>query len=129
MKHLILAVAFIAATFSSAFADNRLTENASAIKAGRVALSARISQLENGINSHNTQAAQTAATEVLVLMRKGMALTYDKMNLGPKEKQKEINKHYLEMEKLTHEYNIMSQDLGKNGKKMLSHAQNFMKEY
>jgi len=129
MKHLILAVLFIAATFSTAFADNRLAENAAAIKAGRTVLSVKISELENNLKNHDMQTAQAVAADVLVLMRKGMAQTMDKMNLESKDQQKAINKHYLEMEKLTYEYSLLSQDVSKNGKQLVSQAQSFMKQY
>jgi hypothetical protein len=129
MNNLILAVALIAVTFSTAFADNRLTQNTAAIKAGRSVLSGKISTLESSLNSHNIQSAQAVANEVLDLMRKGMAQTYDKMNLDSRDKQKEINKHYLVMEKLTHQYGQLSQDVAKNGKQLVSQAQSFLKEY
>jgi hypothetical protein len=128
MKHLILAIAFIAATFTSAFAD-RLTDNAAAIEAGNTLLAAKITALQSNLNSHNAQAAQTAATDILDLMRKGMVLTNDRMNLESKDQQKAINKHYLEMERLAHEYQGLSTNVAANGPQLVRHAQNFLKEY
>ena len=131
MKHLILAVVMIAATITSAFADNRPTkaDNEAAMKVGRTQLAAKTVELNNSINSHNTALAQSTAANVLDLMRKGMAQTYVKLNLESRDQQKEINKHYLEMERLTHEYQILSQNVPANGAKLVSHAQSFLKEY
>ena len=131
MKQIILAVTLIAAIFTSALAGERPTkaENAAAMKTGRTLLTAKTSELETTVNNHNIQAAQNAATEVLALMRKGMAQTNVEINFQTGDQQKAGFAHYNDLEKVVYEYTLLSKNVAANGKQLVEHAQAFIKKY
>ena len=131
MKRLLFTLVIIAATITSVFADNRPTKagNETAMKAGRSQLSAKTLELENSIKGRNVQLAQSTAANVLELMRQGMAQKSVQLNLESRDKQAEINRHYLEMERLTNEYQVLSQNVSANGPQLVRNAQAFLREY
>jgi hypothetical protein len=132
MKRLIFTLVIIAATITSVFADNRSAKanNENVMIAGRNVLATRTVELENSIKSNNNiPLAQSNADVVLQLMRTGMAQKNVQLNLESRDKQAEINKQYLEMERLTHEYQALSQNVAANGPQLVKNAQAFLKEY
>ncbi len=131
MKHLILAAAFLTATFIPAFAGERPTkaENDAAMRNGRTELSAKVVELENNIKNHNAQQTQAVAAEVLVLMQKGMAQTRIEVDLEKGAQQKAANARFLKLEEATHQYRQLSGNVAVNGKQLVEYAQSFVKQY
>jgi hypothetical protein len=131
MKHLVLAAALLMSTCMLAFAGegSKKEENDAAMKLGRTQLTAKIQELEQGINNHNTRVAEKAAIEILTLMRKGMTQTRVLVDLEKGEQQKNINARYLEQEATIYKYKTLAGDVSANGKQLLEQAQSFMKQY
>lgn len=130
MKKIMLAAALIAATFSAAIAgDNKKAENDAAMKAGHKALVSKTSELETSLNRHNSQASETAAMDILALMRQGVAQTRrdaDQMTGAP---QKARMDHMLQMENMVHDYIQLAKDVDANGPKLVQQAKTFLTAY
>ena len=132
MKHIMLAAALFAASLTSAFAGERPTkaENTAAMQTGRKMLAAKTTDLEKSVASHNTQAAESAAMDVLVLMRRGVGQTRTSSDFeSSSTQQKAIIAHMLDMEHMVHDFTELTRDMSANGTKLVDQAHVFMKAY
>jgi hypothetical protein len=132
MKRLLLSFALTFTAFASVLAEGiTKSQNAAAITAGHTQLAAKITVLEQSVNSNNLQTAQTVAQEVQTLMIQGMKNVMDKINLEQnKDKQKSIhNAEYLALEKASFEYRQLATNVSANGKEIVKQAKAFLSKY
>jgi len=131
MKQLILSVAIIAATLSSAFAFEKATkaENDAAMAANRKVVAAKVAILETNVKAHNTQAVKTISQELLKLMYKGMNQSMVEINYERGDQQVASNKHYNEMEKTVYSFKLLSADPKANADQLLAQAKTFVTQY
>jgi hypothetical protein len=62
-------------------------------------------------------------------MRKGMAQILNDVNMQTGDQQKAGFTHYNQVEKVVHEYFLLSQNVGTNGKQLLEKANAYKKLY
>jgi hypothetical protein len=132
MKHFFLTAALLIVSLSFSIAGGiTKVENEAAIKAGRTLLTAKVHDLENNIKNNNSQAAKAAAEEVLKLMRTGMAQVRVERDLekGDQQKAKAVNKRYLELETVAHQYSKLTNNVQANGQQLVQIAGSFIKKY
>jgi hypothetical protein len=130
MKRIILAMVMIVTTFGSALAGGLTkAENDAAIQSGHQLIATKTAQLESNLKAHNTQAAQTAANEILTLIRKGMRQGDTRIQLEAADKKAEANTKYLQMESACHQFTKLSTNVSANGPQLVEKAKEFLKVY
>lgn len=133
MKRILLGLSFCLAFATAGNAEKRptLESNEAAMKAGRIQMTNKTTELESKLKAHDIPAAQSSAANLLDLMRQGMTLTLTQLNLqtGDRKKQEVTNGHYLKMEKLTHDFQVASSNVSANGPQLVDYAKKYLKEY
>lgn len=133
MKQLLLTSFFLVSGFSAVHAGNNLsqTANDSAMAAGRLALTAKISQFSsNASTSASSTATLQTANELLDLMRNGMSQTKRNIELSSSMTAAQaINAHYLKMEKASNMYFKLLPTISSDHSEMLKQARTFSSEY
>ncbi len=133
MKHLILAAALVAATFSAAFAGDQPTKEEihAKMKTGRKALVAKTSELEASLKRNDMDAAEGVTMDILALMRQGVGQTRTDADLMKRDSpEQHAQMHHMEsMEGLVHDYMQLTSDVKANGQKIADIAHAFQKTY
>lgn len=131
MKQMILGLALVIASCTSAFAGNGLTraQNDSLIQVGHQALATKTAQFQSSLQSHNMTAAQTASAEIMTLMRTAMTQGMTRIILAPTADKARYNQIYLNMETFSHEYRQLAGNVPANGTQLLSKANAFLQVY
>lgn len=130
MKKITLLAAFLAASFTFAFAQgNTKAEIDAAIKAGHKTLNTKIVELQKSLKDHNADATQTNYNEVLKLMRTGVSQTRQDAELLTGTERDVRYKHMLALENIVSTYLNLSKDVDANGDKVVATAKSFLAEY
>jgi hypothetical protein len=131
MKYIVFAIALAVASSSAVLAGEKPTkaQNEALIKTGHQTLTSKTGQLEAKVKANDQQAVATLAAEVQTLLQQGMMQYKHQVHLLQGTEQKDANKQFLQLERLSYQYRQLATNANANGDQLVSKAKAFLAIY